>query len=710
MNDLTAQPARANILIADDTITNLQLLSVMLESRGFYVFKASDGPSALALARKTLPDLILLDIRMPGMDGFDVCRQLKVDPATHSIPVIFVSALDEQDDKIQGFAVGGVDYVTKPFQSKEVLARVETHLTLRNLQRQLEAQNLQLQQEIHERKKVESALQKAKEALEERVQERTAELIAANKILNQELQIRKQTEEALLGSQAERERLLEQLRTQEQQLREVMNSVPEGVLLLAENGLVVLANPTAQEYLETLFEIQVGGTLTRLGEKTLTELLDSPPKGLWHEVTLEQRTFEVIARPTSLGSENQYWVMVLRDVTREREIQTRSQQQERLAAVGQLAAGIAHDFNNILAVILLYTEMALDVPELAPRLRERLLTIFQQGRRASDLIQQILDFSRRTRLERRPMDLQPFLKEQVKLLERTLPENIRIELDFKTGSCVMSADPTRLQQAIMNLAVNARDAMPNGGRLDIRLERVPASATIHCIACGVVSGEEWICIAVSDDGSGIPPEVLPHIFEPFFTTKAQGQGTGLGLSQVFGIVETHDGHIDVSNREDEGTTFSLYLPALPVKSYSEADTDATSFIRGLGQTILVVEDDPVTRQAIMEGLSLLNYRVVCTSDGLEAFRYLEEHAQEVDLILSDVVMPQMGGVPLLQKIRQAGLRIPVILMTGHPLQNELEDALSDDLTAWLPKPPRLKQLAKMIGESLRYASVQRINN
>jgi len=638
---------------------------------------------------------------MPGMDGFDVCRQLKVDPDTHSIPVIFVSALDEQDDKIQGFAVGGVDYVTKPFQSKEVLARVETHLTLRNLQRQLETQNLQLQQEIHERKKVESALQKAKEALEERVQERTAELIAANKILQQELQIRRQTEEALLKSQTEREMLLEQVRSQEQQVREIMNSVPEGVLLLAENGLIILANPIAQEDLKTLLGIKVGGTLTQLGEKTLAELLDSPPKGLWHEVTLEERTFEVIARPTSLGSKNQYWVMVLRDMTREREIQMRSQQQERLAAVGQLAAGIAHDFNNILAVILLYTEMALDVPELAPRLRERLFTILQQARRASDLIQQILDFSRRTRLERRPMDLQPFIKEQVKLLERTLPENIRIELDFNTCSCVMSADPTRLQQAIMNLAVNARDAMPNGGKLAISMAHVPSSETIHCVACGAVTGEEWIRIAISDDGFGIPPEVLPHIFEPFFTTKTQGQGTGLGLSQVFGIVETHDGHIDVSNSEDEGTTFSLYLPALPVKSYSEADTDATSFIRGLGQTILVVEDDPATRQALMEGLSLLNYHVICTSDGLEASRYLEEHSQDVDLVLSDVVMPQMGGVPLLQKIRQAGLRIPVILMTGHPLKNELEDALADDLTAWLPKTPRLKQLAKMIGESLR---------
>ncbi|MCC6957402.1 MAG: response regulator [Anaerolineales bacterium] len=708
MDDLIGPPAKANILIADDTAANLQLLSVMLESNGFCVIKASDGRSALALARELLPDLILLDIRMPGMDGYDVCRQLKLDPATYSTPVIFVSALDEQTDKVQGFAVGGVDYITKPFQSKEVLARVETHLTLRNLQRQLETQNLQLQQEIRVRKKVEEALKQANEELEERVQARTAELSAANEILNKELQMRRQTEEALLKSQAEREALLEQVREQAQQVREIMNSVPEGVLLLADDGQIMLANPTAQKDLKNLFNLKVGEILVQLGDKALGQLLNSPPQGLWHEISAAERAFEVIARPTTLGEDNQYWVMVLRDVTHERELQTRSQQQERLAAVGQLAAGIAHDFNNILAVILLYTEMALDAPDLDRRLRERLFTILQQSRRASDLIQQVLDFSRRTRLERRPMDLQPFFKEQVKLLERTLPENIRIELNFEAGPWVMSADPTRMQQAIMNLAVNARDAMPDGGRLSIRLGRVSALTPIHCIACGTVTGREWIHVMIADNGAGIAPEVLPHIFEPFFTTKTQGQGTGLGLSQVFGIVETHDGHVDVSSSEDQGATFSLYLPALAAKSYTEPDTDASSFIRGMNQTILVVEDDPVTRQALMEGLNLLNYHVVCTSDGSEAARYLAEHAAEVDLVLSDVVMPEMGGIPLLQKIRRDGLKIPVILMTGHPLQNELENMPDDGLTTWLLKPPRLKQLAKLIGEALRAPTGQGI--
>jgi two-component system, cell cycle sensor histidine kinase and response regulator CckA len=700
MSDMSDLYGKAKILIVDDTLINLRLLSSMLGNSGYSVYEATDGRSALAEVQTHTPDLILLDIRLPGMDGYEVCRQIKTDETTRHIPVIFVSALDEQTDKVQGFAVGGVDYITKPFQSKEVLARVETHLTLRNLQRQLESQNLKLQLEISERKRIEIALQQANEELEQRVQARTAELVAANQDLNSELQERKRAEAALRKSQKEKERLLVEVRQQEQQVREIMNTVPEGVFLLDESGRIILTNPLAQADLQALTGMKEGDTLTHLGDKTLPEILEPPPKGLWHELKAAARIFEVIARPTAEGAKKQRWVIVLRDVTSEREIQARSQQQERLAAVGQLAAGIAHDFNNILAVILLYTEMALGTPEISARLRERLLTITQQSKRASDLIQQILDFSRRTMLERHPMDMLPFLKEQVKLLERTLPENIKIDLGYKPGAFIIDADLTRMQQAIMNLAVNARDAMPEGGKLQISLDHPKTPEGIHCIACGKVQGGDWVSISVADNGNGIDPEYLPHIFEPFFTTKAPGHGTGLGLSQVFGIIEKHDGHIDVQSHFGKGTTFQLYLPSLMVQPSSKAETELHSFIRGHGETILVAEDEPTTRHALMEGLTLLNYRVICSTDGLEALNQLQQQPGRVDLILSDVVMPEMGGIALFRAIRSGGSPIPIILMTGHPLQNELDNLLKEGLNAWLMKPPRLKHLATLIAQAL----------
>lgn len=685
---------KGNVLIVDDTLPNLRLLSIMLTNHGYQVSEAMDGPSALESVRLDPPDMILLDIRMPGMNGYEVCQRLKADEKTRNIPVIFVSALDEQTEKVQGFAVGGVDYITKPFQVKEVLARLETHLTLRRLQRQLEAQNIQLQQEIADRTRAEEALQAAKEALEARVQERTAELAAANLSLNNELQERKRGE-------AERERLLVQVRKQAQQVREIMNTVPEGVLLMDANHRVIMANPAAQEDLLSLAKARVGDQLTYLGDREISDFLAPPPKGLWHEIKLDTRTFEAVVRPVAEDVEAQRWVMVIRDVTREREIQRLMQQQDRLAAVGQMAAGIAHDFNNILAVILLYSEMVLNLPDLNSRVRERMLIIAQQSRRASELIQQILDFSRKSVLERQAMDLLPFLKEQVKMLERTLPENIKIEFQADADMYVVDADPTRMQQAILNLAVNARDAMPDGGNLIIRLSHLFSKAGFQCATCGQVIEGEWICITMQDTGLGIAQQDLPYIFEPFYTTKEPGKGTGLGLAQVYGIAKSHDGHIQVSSSIGKGSQFTIYLPAAPVQRPRFPNTEPFLLVRGNGQTLLVVEDEAATRQALKDGLMLINYQVVVATDGQQALSYLNEHPGMVQLVLSDVVMPEMGGIELLRAIRAQGLKIPVVLMTGHPLQEEINNLKDSGLTAWMQKPPRLKQLSHIIAQALK---------
>ncbi|MEA3397391.1 MAG: PAS domain S-box protein, partial [Chloroflexota bacterium] len=368
---------------------------------------------------------------------------------------------------------------------------------------------------------------------------------------------RKQVEE-------EREHLTAQVRKQAQQMEQILTTVPEGVLLLDAEGQVLLANPVAEGELAVLAAAQVGDVLTRLGDRPLAELLTSPPtKGLWHEVQADDRTFEIIAQPMENVPEPENWVLVIRNVTQEREIQRRTQQQERLAALGQLAAGVAHDFNNIMATIILYIQMSLNVPDLPPQIRQRLETVSGQAHRATDLVQQILDFSRRAVLERRPMDLAPFLEEVVKVLERTLPESIEIEFAYGADEYTVHADPTRVQQAIINLALNARDAMlpQGGGELRIELERVQVKSHKESPLPEMKAGE-WVRITVTDTGSGIPPDALAHIFEPFFTTKEVGQGTGLGLAQVYGIVKQHEGHIDVSTEVGAGATFTLYLPVL----------------------------------------------------------------------------------------------------------------------------------------------------
>jgi two-component system cell cycle sensor histidine kinase/response regulator CckA len=501
----------------------------------------------------------------------------------------------------------------------------------------------------------------------------------------------------------ERERLLAQIRGQAQRMQQILDTVPEGVLLLDDDGHIVLVNPVAERELAVLADARAGDSLTHLGDRLLVELLTSPPKGLWHEVATNGRSFQVIARPIESASSPGGWVMVIRDVTQQREIQRRIQQQERLAAVGQLAAGIAHDFNNIMATVVLYAQMTARMEELPAVVRMRMETINQQTVHATKLIQQILDFSRRAVLERRPLDLAPLLKEHVKLLERTLPESVEIRLECEPDKYAtpftVNADPTRIQQMVTNLALNARDAMRSGGELSIRLERVEVKPKESPLLPEMAAGE-WIRMTVSDTGTGIPPDALPHIFEPFFTTKAP-LGSGLGLAQVHGIVGAHEGRIDVETQVGKGTIFTVYLPVyLSEPSPVLSSTELSALPTGQGETILVVEDDAVVQKALADSLELLNYRVRKASNGQEALAVLERHKGEIALVLSDVVMPRMSGIALLHAMREGGLTVRVVMLTGHPLKKEMEQLRAHGMTDWLPKPPQLEQLAEVVARAL----------
>jgi two-component system, cell cycle sensor histidine kinase and response regulator CckA len=506
-------------------------------------------------------------------------------------------------------------------------------------------------------------------------------------------------------AEAEREHLLAQIQEQARRVQQIVDTVPEGVFLLNADGQVILANPLAERELVALADAKVGDTLTHLGDRPLAELLTSPPQGLWHPVKADRRSFQVIARPMESGPETQNWVLVVRDVTQQHEMERRAQQQERLAAVGQLAAGIAHDFNNILATVILYAQMSAREEGIPTRVRERMETINEQARHATRLTQQILDFSRRAVLERRPMDLLIFLKEQIKLLERTLPESIQIELSYGPDEYAIHADPTRIQQMVMNLSVNARDAMSEGGNLRIKLERIQIEDGQEPPLPEMEPGE-WIELQVTDTGSGIPPDILPHIFDPFFTTKPVGVGTGLGLAQVWGIVTQHEGHIDVTTRIGEGTTFTIYLPPLSIAPLEELPLETEALFQGEGETILVVEDNETMRKALVETLALLNYRVLEAANGLEALALLEQNpfqpaeGEEIALVLSDMVMPEMGGQALLNAMRERGLSLPVVVLSGHPVENELKNLRAQGLAGWLLKPPRLEELAQLLAQAL----------
>ena len=386
---------------------------------------------------------------------------------------------------------------------------------------------------------------------------------------------------------------------------------------------------------------------------------------------------------------------ISRDITERKRVEERIRLRDRLAAVGQLAAGIAHDFNNILTSIIGFTElvhMRADVPESA---KTDLKRVMEGGHRAAHLIRQILDFSRKSLIRQQPLDLAPFLKEAVRFLQRTIPESIHIVLEMGPDEYLVYADPAQMQQVLTNLAVNARDAMPEGGELRLRLYRFTLQTGDRRPFPSMEAGE-WIALSISDTGVGIPPEVLPHVYEPFFTTKGVGEGTGLGLSQVYGIVKQHEGFIDVESQVGKGSTFIIYLSPLAVQEEAPGEEALEETPRGQGETILVVEDEPQVLGVCKAMLEHLGYGVLTALTGSQALDLYERRGEEIALVLADMVMPQTGGVELFQALRVRDPDVRVVVMTGYPLGIEGQKLAAQGIMAWVQKPLDLVQLAQVM--------------
>ncbi|MDA0747175.1 MAG: ATP-binding protein [bacterium] len=518
----------------------------------------------------------------------------------------------------------------------------------------------------------------------------------------------REANESLREREQDLERLNQTLETRVRQrtfeLQNLVENLPAGVCLLDEEKRLIVANPVAQEYLELLAQVGLDGEVVRIGTGAVEGLVFQSG-GVPKDVLLEgppRRIFEVLAQPIVEEGTGRGWVLVVREVTHEREVQEHVLQQDRLAAVGQLAAGIAHDFNNLLTVILASAEILGLEETFSESGRSYLDMISGQGQRAALLVRQILDFSRKSIVRREPVVLRQFVTDMVGLLERTLPETIRITASFEIQDDEVHADPTQLQQVLTNLAVNARDAMPGGGTFHMALSRLELVPGQPLPMPELVSGD-WVVLEISDTGTGMPPEILEHVFDPFFTTKGPDKGTGLGLAQVYGIVKQHAGEILVTSEEGQGTTFKIYLPSAP-KISAPVEEIRTPIPKGSGETILVVEDEEAVRELVQTLLERLDYQVLSASNGDEALSVYDAHKDEISLVLTDVVMPKMGGRELLAALHTRNAGIPVVVMTGYPLGESGDTDLVQDTAGYLEKPIRLEPLSRLVREVLDQAS------
>lgn len=542
--------------------------------------------------------------------------------------------------------------------------------------------------------------QRYRDHLEDLVIERTAELRAAHQNLQREVAERQWAE-------AERENLwAAEQKTQQQawQMQQILDSIEAGLLLLDADYHIKLVNPAGRIYMSMLAGAEIGQILTHLGNKTLEDLLALPQNSYYHEVTPSEATqpiFEVTARPVLGESKTEGWVLVLRDVTAERDTQRRLQQQEKLAAVGQLAAGIAHDFNNILTGVIGLAELALTTPQTPDSVQRDLVQIIKQGRRAAHLVRQILDFARQNISVKRSLEFSRFLDEVLKLLERTIPETIRLELAIEPNSegYTITADPIQLQQVFTNLAVNAADAMPLGGLLRFQLSKFTLASGQHPPYPGMPAGN-WLVVAISDTGIGIPPEAQTHIFEPFFTTKEVGQGAGLGLAQADGIIKQHGGYINMESKVGHGTTFTLFLPALPLSKSTFPEMLQAQKPQTKGQTILLVEDNLAVLTVVGAMLERLGYQVLTAVNGREALELCYQHQAEIALVITDLAMPEMDGLTLARILHTSQLHLKILAITGYPLKMKPSDLATLGIVGWLQKPLELEQLTYKLEQLL----------
>jgi signal transduction histidine kinase/CheY-like chemotaxis protein len=388
-------------------------------------------------------------------------------------------------------------------------------------------------------------------------------------------------------------------------------------------------------------------------------------------------------------------VTVSRDVTERGELEAQLQQSQKREALGKLAGGIAHDFNNLLTIINGASEALLETAPEGSEEREDVEMILEAAERAAGLTWQLLAFGQRQQLDPRALHLGEVVSEMRDMLSRLIGEDIVLDVDIEAGLARVVADRGQMERVILNLAVNARDAMPEGGRLEIAARNVRRIPTEAFVTMGALEGPH-VSLAVSDTGVGMDSATVTRIFDPFFTTKEIGRGTGLGLSTVYGIVEQAGGHLAVESAPGKGTKISMLLPQISLAAADEPEA-APRRESGGGETVLLVEDEPAARTLVRRQLERLGYRVTPAANAEEAIALAAD--PDIDLLVTDVVMPGLSGPELAQKLRATHPGLPVMFISGNPGQ-DVSSSLLDPERNLLRKPFRSEALARMIREIL----------
>ena len=637
----TPLKARNSVWVVDDDETALLIAESVLTDAGFQVRTFTNAHSALVMAQGKIPDIIVVDVMMPGMDGFEFCTRLRCLPHGTTVPILVTTSLDDTASIDKAYEAGATNFTTKPLNWAVEIYRLDYMLRSANNARELLLK--------------ENEARQAKE-----VWERT------------------------------------------------FNSFSDVVTLLSPDLKVLRANQATANALKRPLNEIVGQHCYQLFHRAdapceICPIRQAIATGL--PVSAEKRYHYPAADFLLTGAvvndpEGRllHVVHIARDLTEQKLLETEYRQAQKMEAMGTLAGGIAHDFNNLLMAISGCAEMIRNDPTVVGDQREFAELITESSDRGAALSRQLLTFSRKgvAKNERRPVRFNDLIRDQQKMLQRVFPKNIQQQTRLAEDLALIQGSADQLHQVLMNLAVNASHAMPDGGTLTFETRNSHLDAA-YCRLHPQIQPGEFVVVTISDTGHGMSPETMQRIYEPFFTTKKVGEGTGLGLSVVYGIIKNHGGHIVCHSQVGAGTTFKLCFPIL--KSSGDglsAEANIKPTPQGGDETILIVDDEASIRTVVQRALVKLGYQIITANDGETALLRYKENANRIRLVLMDIGMPGMGGWECLKQLHGINANVPVLLSTGYGGQDLLERARQEGAAGLITKPYQLDEIFRTI--------------
>jgi PAS domain S-box-containing protein len=483
-----------------------------------------------------------------------------------------------------------------------------------------------------------------------------------------------------------------ELNKSEQWHRSIFANATDGIVVLDKNGVIVNVNEKACEMHGFGKEALVGTHIKLLeSDKNSGNMMERMRRMLGGESLVFETKhnkkdgspldLEISAKAITIG-EDVFIQSFYRDITERKRLQEHLSQSQKMESIGVLAGGIAHDFNNILTAILGHAEIIRKTSVLEVKSTNSLGVIEDASRRAGRMISRLLGFARKSKYEIVPLQLNDVVYDTLKLLERVIDKNIELSVELDSRLPLVHGDTNHIEQIVMNLIVNARDAMPKGGKIAIKTSLVDVEQGMPNIPAYILPGA-YIVLSIADTGIGIPKEVLTKIFEPFFTTKERGKGTGLGLSMVYGAVKEHKGYITVASEPGAGALFTIFLPASPAAALAP-EKGLSDSLRG-DETLLIVDDEEETLNGVREALTSHGYKVFAINDSPSALNIFKKLPQEITLVITDMAMPHMDGMELIKQIKEIKPEIKILAMSGHMKYIADKDGIRE-IDGFLKKP------------------------